>query len=122
MAMSVADITGHHAVIQMLLCSLEPREYLENYKQFKTIRKLCLACLNVWGASSRGTCFNISNGMEDKHKQRLTQCLTDSEWSARINLNLGCKKQMGQDVHPQLGLSIEVMLEYMKRLDSKFGG
>jgi hypothetical protein len=53
--------------------------------------------------------------MEDKHKERLTQCPTDSEWFARFNL--GCKKRMGQDICPQLGLSIEVMLEYMKRLD-----
>jgi hypothetical protein len=117
MAMPVADITGHRAAIQMLLCSLEPGAYSENYKQFETIRKLRSAFSNVWGASSRGTCFNISNGMEDKHKQRLTQCPTDSEWFARFNL--GCKKRMGQDVRPQLGLSIEVMLEYMKRLDSK---
>jgi hypothetical protein len=56
--------------------------------------------------------------MEDKHKQRLTQCPTDSEWFARFNL--GYKKRMGQDVRPQLGLSIGVMLEYMQRLDSKW--
>jgi hypothetical protein len=53
--------------------------------------------------------------MEDKHKERLTQCPTDSEWFACFNL--GCKKRMKQDVRPQPGLSIEVMMEYMKRLE-----
>jgi hypothetical protein len=112
--MPVADITGHRAAIQMLLYSLEEGKYSKDYKQFETIRKLRSAFSNVWGASSRGTCFNISNGMEDKHKQQLTQCPTDSEWFSRFNL--GCKKRMGQDVRPQLGLSIGVMLEYMARL------
>jgi hypothetical protein len=82
MSMPVANITGHRAAIQMLLCSLEPGKYSDNYKEFETIRKSRSAFLNVWGASPRGTCFNIFNGMEDKHKQRLTQCPTDSEWFA----------------------------------------
>jgi hypothetical protein len=37
MSMPVANITGHQAAIQMLLCSLEPGKYSENYKQFETI-------------------------------------------------------------------------------------
>jgi hypothetical protein len=116
--MPVDDLTGHRAAIQMLLCSLEAGAYSKDYKQFDTIRKLRSSFSNAWGASARGMLFNVSTGKEDRKKDRLTQCPTDSEWFGRFQL--GCKKRMGQDVRPQLGLSIDVMKEYMKRLENKW--
>jgi hypothetical protein len=61
--------------------------------------------------------FNISTGKEDLNEDWLTQYPTDSEWFG--SFNLGCKKRMRQDVHPQLGLLIEVMKEYIERLAIK---
>jgi hypothetical protein len=94
--MPVEDLTGHRAAIHMLLTSLEPGAYSKNYKQFDTIRKMWSAFLNAWGASAKATLFNVSTGKEDRHKDRLTRCPTDSEWFGRFQL--GCKKRMGQDL------------------------
>jgi hypothetical protein len=116
--MSVEDLLGHRAAIQMLLYSLEAGAYAADHKQFDTISKMRSSFSNAWGASARGMLFNISTGKEDRRKDRLTQCPTDSVWFGR--LQLGCKKRMGQDVRPQLGLSIDVMMEYMDRLETKW--
>jgi hypothetical protein len=62
--------------------------------------------------------FNISIGREDRRKDRLTQCPTDSVWFGWFQL--GCKKRMSQDVRPQLGLSIDVMKEYLDWLESRW--
>jgi hypothetical protein len=117
-AMPVEDLIGHRAAIQMLLYSLEAGTYAQDHKQFDTIRKLRSSFSNAWGASARAMLFNISTGKEDRRKDRLTQCPTDSVWFGRFQL--GCKKRMGQDVRPQLGLSIDVMKEYLIRLESKW--
>jgi hypothetical protein len=116
--MPVDDVVGHRAAIQMLLYSLESGAYSDDHKQFDTIRKMRSAYSNAWGTSACGTLFNISTGKEDRRKDRLTQCPTDSEWFGTFQL--GCKKRMGQDVRPQLGLLIGVMKEYMDRLESKW--
>jgi hypothetical protein len=102
----------------MLLCSLEEGTYSKDYKQFDTIRKMRTAFSNAWGASAKSMLFNVSSGKEDRKKDRLTQCPTDSEWFGRFNL--GCKKRMGQDVRPQLGLSIDVMTEFMNRMEMRW--
>jgi hypothetical protein len=102
----------------MLLCSLEEGSYLKDYKQFNMIHKMRTALLNAWGASARSMLLNVSSGKEDRMKDRLSQCPMDLEWFGCFNL--GCKKQMGQDVHPQLGLSIEVMKEYMDWLEIRW--
>jgi hypothetical protein len=116
--MPLEDRTGHRAAIHMLLCSLEEGTYSKDYKQFDTIRKMRTAFSNAWGASARSMLFNVSSGKEDRKKDRLTQCPTDSEWFGRFNL--GCKKRMGQDVRPQLGLSIDVMMEFMNRMEMRW--
>jgi hypothetical protein len=116
--MPVDDVMGHKAAIHMLLYSLKSGAYSQDHKQFDTIQKMRSAFSNAWGASASGTLFNISTGKEDRRKDRLTLCPTDSEWFGRFQL--GCKKRMGQDVRPQLGLSIGVMKEYMDRLKSKW--
>jgi hypothetical protein len=110
--MLVDDLTGHRATFQMLLCSLEASAYSKDYKQFDTIYKLQSSFSNAWGVSARGMLFIVSKDKEDRKKDRLTQCPTDLEWFGRFQL--GCKKRMGQDMRPQLGLSIDVMKEYMK--------
>jgi hypothetical protein len=116
--MPIEDRTGHRAAIHMLLCSMEEGAYSKDYKQFETIRKMRSAFSNAWGASARSMLFNVSTGKEDRKKDRLSQCPTDSEWFGRFNL--GCKKRMGQDVRPQLGLSIDVMKEYLDRLNMRW--
>jgi hypothetical protein len=116
--MPVDDLTGHRAAIQMLLYSLEGGTYSKDYKRFEMIRKMKSSFSNAWGASAQGMLFNVSTGKEDRKKDRLTQCPTDLEWFGRFHL--GCKKLMGQDICPQLGLSIDIMKEYMERLELKW--
>jgi hypothetical protein len=116
--MPVEDLTGHQAAIQMLSYSHEAQMYSKDYKQFDTIRKMWTSFSNAWGASARGMLFNVSTGKEDRKKNRLTQCSTDSEWFG--SFQLGCKRQLGQDVRPQLGLSIQMMKEYLDHLERKW--
>lgn len=62
--------------------------------------------------------MNFYLGFDDKKKQSISSCPTMSDWFGRFAL--GCKKRMGQDVQPQLGLSIEGMLEMMRELETRF--
>ena len=62
--------------------------------------------------------INFYLGFDNKKKQSISSCPTMSDWFRRFAL--GCKKRMGQDVRPQLGLSIQGMLEMMKELERRF--
>jgi hypothetical protein len=116
--MPVEDLMGHRAAIQMILCSLKAGTYSKDYKQFDTSHKMWSSFSNAWGALARCMLFNVSTGKEDRKKDRLTHCPTDLEWFGRFQL--GYKKRMGQDVRPQLRLSIHVMKEYLDRLERKW--
>ena len=66
--------------------------------------------------------INWSIGAEDKRKQHLSNAPTNLEWFARFAI--GCKKRMGQDVHPQFRISIVVtivvMVALMRLLEQKW--
>jgi hypothetical protein len=102
----------------MLLESLKEGRYFKDHKQFDSVRKLRSAFRNVWGASVEEASMNFYLGFDDKKKQTISSCPTLSDWFSRFAL--GCKKRMGQDVRPQLGLSIEAMHAFMTELEAKF--
>jgi hypothetical protein len=57
-------------------------------------------------------------GFDNKKKQTISSCPTLSDWFSRFAL--GCKKRMGQDVRPQLSISIEPMHALMNELETRF--
>jgi hypothetical protein len=116
--MPVKDVTGHRAAVYMLLESLKEGKYHKDHKQFDTIRKLWSTFRNVWGASVEEASMSFYLGFDDKKKQTISSCPTLSDWFSRFAL--GCKKRMGQDVRPQLGMSIEAMHALMNELEKKF--
>jgi hypothetical protein len=116
--MPVEDVTGHRVAIYMLLESLKVGRYHKDHKQFDSIRKLRSTFRNVWGASVEEASMSFYLGFDDKKKQTISSCPTLSDWFSRFAL--GCKKRMGQDVRPQLGISIEAMHALMSELERRF--
>jgi hypothetical protein len=98
--------------------SLKAGKYHKDHQQFDSIRKLRSTFRNVWGASKEEASMSLYLGFDDKKKQTLSSCPTLSDWFSRFAL--GCKKRMGQDVRPQLGISIEMMHALMLKLETMF--
>jgi hypothetical protein len=67
--MPIDDITGHRAVIHMLLCSLEEGTYSKDCKQFDTIQMIRSSFSNAWGALAKGMTLNVST--ERKTRRRI---------------------------------------------------
>jgi hypothetical protein len=65
-----------------------------------------------------GASMSFYLGFDDKKKQTISSCPTLSDWFSRFAL--GCKKRMGQDIRPQLGISIEAMHALMNELETRF--
>ena len=117
----VKDTMGHRFAVMMLLFSMEPGAYDLSYSQFDTIRKLRSCVSNLWGTGTLSKVPNLSIKGDNKNKPaRISSCPTDSEWFCKFAL--GCKKRMGQDVRPQLGFSIAVMIKLMSNLEQKWVG
>lgn len=108
------DSLGYGVAIQMLEYSLRSGRYA-NYMQFETIRKLRSCFSNVFHASAIGGGEVMSFGGEEKRFVGLSRCPTQSRWFARFQH--GCKKRMGQDVRPDLAISMPVMKEMIRELD-----
>jgi len=101
------DIYGVSIAVGMLMMSLESGSYA-NYKQFATIRKLRSAYSNMYHASVKGCREKAS--LNDKGKRTmLTEVPTNTLWFERFAL--GCLKRMGQEIHQDLALSMDVMLK-----------
>ena len=114
--MPVEDVTGHAVAVQVLLASREAGKYHADHSQYERIRRYCSVFSNCWLALVKGAAVNISTSRDQRGQSvLLTTCPTDSEWFKRFDK--GLRKRMGQDVCSQLGFSIQVMLEMMKRLE-----
>jgi hypothetical protein len=117
--MPLADVTGHGVAVQELLASTQPGRYHAEYSQFDTVRKIRSSFSNLWRASAQGAAFSLSAGRDSRGVSiHLSDCPTDSDWFNRFSL--GMKKRMGQDVRPQLGFSVEVILMLLKRLEDRW--
>jgi hypothetical protein len=114
--MPLADLTGHGVACQELLASTRPGTYHDDHCQYDTVRKLRSAYSSLRLASAQGAVFNLSGGRDQNGRSiTFTDCATESEWFKRFSQ--GMKKRMGQDVRPQLGFSVEVMLVLLERLE-----
>jgi hypothetical protein len=102
----------------MLLELLKKGKYHKDHKQCDSMRKLQLTFRNVWGVSREEASMGFYLGFEDKRKQTISSCPTLSDWISRFIL--GCKKRMGQDVRPQLGISIKAIHALMEELETRF--
>jgi hypothetical protein len=114
--MPLADLTGHGVAALQLMASIRPGRYHKDHSQFDTVRKLRSAYSSLWGASSHGAAFNFSAGRDGRGVPIIiSDCPSESDWFSRFSQ--GMKKRMGQDVRPQLGFSVEVMLMLLRRLE-----
>jgi hypothetical protein len=117
--MPLEDLTGHGVAAQLLLSSTRRGTYHEDHCQYDTVRKLRSAFSSLRLASSQGAVFNLSGGRDNKGRSiTFTDCSTESDWFKRFSE--GMKKRMGQDVRPQLGFSVEVMLVLLERLEERW--
>ena len=108
------DTLGYGVAILMLEYSLQSGRYA-NYMQFETIRKLRSCFSNVYHASATGGGDVTTFGGDEKRFMALTKCPTQSRWFVRFQY--GCKKRMGQDVRPDLAMSMPVMKEMLWELE-----
>jgi hypothetical protein len=115
--MPLADVTGHGVAALELMASTRPGAYHASHSQFDTIRKLRSSFSSFWMASPRGVTLSAGRDLRGG-SIRLSDCPTDSEWFRRFSQ--GMKKRMGQDVRPQLGFSVEVMLALLARLEESW--
>jgi hypothetical protein len=114
--MPLADLTGHGVAALELMASTQPGTYRASHSQYDTIRKLRSAFSSLRTASPQGGSLNLRAGRDLRGTSIiLSDCPTDSEWFKRFSL--GMKKRMGQDVRPQLGFSVEVILMLLNMLE-----
>ena len=55
--------------------------------------------------------IQMNFGYDNSKKQMVLSCPTSSEWFYRFAL--GCKKRMGQDVRPDLAVSVDLLLKVL---------
>lgn len=100
--------------IAMILKSLEPGRYHNDYQQFETIRKLRAGFSNIFMASYEGvTSLRTVGG--DKAKHHLTSSPTQSMWFERFSQ--GCLRRMGQDVRQDWAIPLPVVTALMEACD-----
>ncbi len=109
----LTDTQGYLVALQMLAHSRASGRY-GPYTQFETIRKLRGAFSNVYHASASGAGEVTAFGGDDRRYSAVTRCPTQSRWFSRFAL--GCKKRMGQDVRPDLAMSIGVLHALIEEL------
>ena len=99
-------------------CLLErskDRGKYSDHIQFETIRAMRSALHNQWGASIYSSGKSVRVG-----KNRLKESLspTDQDWFERFML--GLHKRIGDEYHPDLAISADVMVELMSRYEVRY--
>jgi len=112
----LTDTCGIAVAVAMLVKFLQPGKY-QDYTQFETLRKLQSAYSNFHHASAQGMASMILLG-RDTSKAFLSSCPTNSLWFERFAQ--GCFRRMGQETHPDLALSIGVMLALLEILEKQW--
>jgi len=110
------DVFGVSVAVAMLVKSLQPGKY-QNYTQFETLRKLRSAYSNLHHALAQGNSSMMTLG-RDTAKTFLSTCLTHSLWFERFVQ--GCFRRMGQETHPDLAMSIGVLLALLELLENQW--
>jgi hypothetical protein len=109
----VKDQQGMRVACTVLLRSLDPGRNEENV-QFGTARKARSVFSNMWHASLEGG----KNAVIQRDTTKLfeTSCPTNGHWFERFMLEM--HKRQGDKSFPDLAISIEVMLELMRRFEN----
>jgi len=109
------DSVGMKLAMAMVLKSLDPGINAATV-QFDTVRQFRSAFSNAYGAGPLQ--LQVSLFSSAHKKMHGTSSPSDSEWFARFSL--GMEKRLGRQLRQDLGLSIGVMLEVQRDLESRW--
>jgi len=108
---------GMSVAITMLRESLEPGRH-EATRKYSSIRKIRAAHSNVWNATAPASKSGVVWQTDYKKRTVATTNPTSSEWFARFSR--GLLTRLGQRTRQDAAISIDVMLEMMRRLDQLY--
>ena len=113
----IEDILGIGAAVDLVIRSLDKTGKYRDTIQFDTARRVRSVYNNLYRASAKGQKEWSSYGT--KHRIELTRSPVQSEWWTRFVR--GVELRMGVDSRPDLAISIELMLEIMRRFTDSRG-
>ena len=111
------DHCGYQVAIIILLLSREPGKHSSSYTQYDTVRSYRSTFSNFIRASSKNNNITQSIGDFNGNYQRIVEDECASLFFKRFMEGLRCR--MGQVVKPNLALSIPLLLELLKRIQSR---
>ena len=109
----ILDTHGYGVAVQMVLASTKAGCHAD-YLQFDTMHQYQMAFANVHWASAVGS-SKTTAWIDDKGlTKRSTLVMMHSEWFERFTQ--GCQKRMGGIYKPDLALTSNVMVNYLKAI------
>ena len=111
----INDNMGMGQAIIMLRRSQEPGRY-DTFVQFNTARKHRSAFGNYWHTTPQVLTTSIFSS--EGRKTMATDCPVYGHWYTRFMQ--GVHNRMGDDIRPDMAVSIELLLEMLKRLDKSW--
>jgi len=111
------DYCGYEVAISILLYSRKPGKYNQNYTQFDTIRHFRSTYSNYVRASPQANYESLAMGDFKGNYSRLVSDECGSLFFKRFME--GLKKRMGQDWRPNIGLSTNLILELLKKVEKE---
>jgi hypothetical protein len=109
----VRDEVSMFTAITLLMRSLDPG-INETTIQFATARKFRSFFFNYWNVSVKGSQLDTV-AVRETTKLIVTSSPTNKDWFERFLKGMHCR--MGDTHHPDLGISIEIMVELMKQFE-----
>jgi hypothetical protein len=109
----VKDDVSMYTAILMLMRALDPGVN-EATIQFTTARRFRSFFFNLWNVSLKG-CQLDTIAIRETTKMTVTSSPTNKDWFERFLRGMHCR--MGDTHHPDLGISIEIMMEMMGRFE-----
>jgi hypothetical protein len=110
---AVKDEVGMFVAINLAMRTLDPG-VSDATVQYSTARKFRSFFSNLWSVSAEGA-QQDTIAVRDTIKMSITSSPTNKDWFERCLI--GMHLRMGDTHHPDLGISIEVMLELMARFE-----
>jgi hypothetical protein len=114
---SVKDSFGYAIAMAIIIKSRSARRYA-NYQQFESIRKLRAGFSNVFMASVLGNESLCTMGGNNKGKQFINNCPTNSPWFEQFAR--GCLSRMGQIVKQDRAVSLDLMHAFLGLVDQEW--
>jgi len=111
------DHCGYRIAVSMLLLSRNPGRHNKTYTQFDTIRTYRSTFSNYTRSSPDSNRSSLSLGDLNGNYQRLTHDEAGSFFFKRFMV--GLRSRMGQIHKPNLAMSIPLLMELIRRLETK---